>query len=102
VLLPRRRVERLSALSDIEVTDLFESARLTQERLRLANPDVTSFNYMLKDGVAAGMPGEPPHIHLHVVPRSPGDLANNDEVYEMIDAWSPMPGEVNTPPAIEL
>ncbi len=50
-------------------------------------PPATAFNICVKDGDAAGQPVR--HVHVHVVPRRPGDLANNDEIYELIDAWTP-------------
>ena len=30
------------------------------------------------------------HVHAHVVPRNKGDLANNDEIYGLIDGWTPL------------
>ena len=42
------------------------------------------------------------HLHVHVVPREPGDFADNDFVYTAIDEWSPVEGETNRPPAIDI
>lgn len=37
----------------------------------------------LQDGVHAGQ--SVPHVHIHVLPRRPGDFKNNDDVYDAID-----------------
>jgi bis(5'-adenosyl)-triphosphatase len=37
----------------------------------------------LQDGQHAGQ--SVPHVHVHVLPRKPGDFKNNDDVYDAID-----------------
>jgi bis(5'-adenosyl)-triphosphatase len=37
----------------------------------------------LQDGPAAGQ--TVPHVHIHVLPRRPGDFEKNDEVYDELD-----------------
>ena len=34
-----------------------------------------------------------PHVHVHVLPRKPGDFENNDEVYERIEESGEAVGE---------
>jgi bis(5'-adenosyl)-triphosphatase len=34
-----------------------------------------------------------PHVHVHVLPRKPGDFENNDEVYEHIEKSGERVGE---------
>lgn len=99
VVLPRRPAQTLADLSAQELRDFVEAARGAQEQLRAAQ-GATAFNWALKDGLAAGQPV--PHVHLHVVPRRAKDLEQNDLVYELIDKWSPVQGEVNVPPPIEF
>eukprot|EP00927_Polykrikos_kofoidii_P071555 TRINITY_DN67816_c0_g1_i1.p1 TRINITY_DN67816_c0_g1~~TRINITY_DN67816_c0_g1_i1.p1 ORF type:complete len:332 (+),score=29.49 TRINITY_DN67816_c0_g1_i1:53-1048(+) len=99
IVIPRRSVPRLADLTWDETVDLFESVR-TVQRLLVAHYGATAFNIALKDGVAAGQPV--PHIHVHVVPRTPGDLPQNDLVYELIDRWAPLEGHVNEPPKWDL
>ena len=36
-----------------------------------------------QDGPAAGQ--TVPHVHIHVLPRKPGDFEKNDEVYDELD-----------------
>ena len=52
------------------------------------------YNLLIKDGPEAGRPPGFP-LHAHVVPRYPGDLAQ-DQVFQLLDAWTPVPGVVNT------
>ena len=39
-----------------------------------------------------------PHVHVHVVPRSNGDLEKNDAIYDMLGAWSPEGAPTIPPP----
>jgi len=41
----------------------------------------------IQDGRAAGQ--SIAHVHVHVLPRKPGDFARNDEVYEKLDMDKP-------------
>jgi diadenosine tetraphosphate (Ap4A) HIT family hydrolase len=38
---------------------------------------------MMQDGPAAGQ--TVPHVHIHVLPRKPGDFEKNDDVYDELD-----------------
>jgi diadenosine tetraphosphate (Ap4A) HIT family hydrolase len=38
---------------------------------------------VVQDGPAAGQ--TVPHVHVHCLPRRPGDLKRNDDVYDAID-----------------
>ena len=49
----------------------------------LASTDgATAVNYCIQDGTGAGQVCE--HVHVHVIPRKPGDLAD-DEIYEKLE-----------------
>lgn len=37
-----------------------------------------------QDGEAAGQ--SVPHVHIHCLPRKPGDFPRNDDVYEALDS----------------
>lgn len=100
VVAPRRPVERLSQLGDDELGDFISTTRTVQNSIEAHYSDVAACNLALKDGSKAGGPVR--HLHLHIVPRRPGDFAENDEVYTRIDKWSPAPAAVNAPPPLDL
>ena len=100
---PARPVARLGELSLEELTALFETVRSAQAIVGPAH-GATAFNLAVKDGAAAGPPSAlAEHVHVHVVPRSPGQFGDGDgdQVYGMIDRWSPE-GDVNEPPPLEF
>jgi bis(5'-adenosyl)-triphosphatase len=55
-----------------------------------------SFNLSIKDGASAGQCV--PHLHVHVVPRKPGDLSSSDLVYSLLDEWIPNRALLSPPP----
>jgi diadenosine tetraphosphate (Ap4A) HIT family hydrolase len=85
---PKRIVSRLGDLSESEVADLFSSARLVGKAVLSAHPESDSLTLTVQDGTSAGQ--TVPHVHVHVMPRSPNDIFNtsrkgNDAVYEAIE-----------------
>ena len=99
---PRRAVARLDELHAAEAAELWSTAREAQRAIAAGRfapggrVAASAFNLALKDGAGAGQPVA--HVHAHIVPRAAGDLARNDEVYNLIDRWSPRAGETTTPP----
>jgi bis(5'-adenosyl)-triphosphatase len=71
LVIPRRHAGRLAELDDAEVVSLFVFARRVTDLL-LAELGALDFDWSLQDGASAGQ--TVPHAHLHVIPRSPGDL----------------------------
>ena len=84
VVAPKRPVERYADLTEEEGDDLAAAIRRAQQ----LTPAADAFNVALKDGTSAGQPVA--HVHAHVVPRNKGDLAHNDEIYGLIDGWTPL------------
>ena len=76
LVVPKRHVERLEDLTEIEVVDLFEPARRVSDTL-LSGLGASGVNWALQDGVDAGQ--SVPHFHLHIIPRRSGDLADPGE-----------------------
>jgi len=71
LVIPRRHVEDVMALSSGELAACFELVRDVVERLRQAySPD--GFNVGVNIGKAAGQTVG--HAHIHVIPRSVGDV----------------------------
>ncbi|XP_068598858.1 bis(5'-adenosyl)-triphosphatase-like [Brachionichthys hirsutus] len=78
---PLRPVERFRDLRPDEVSDLF---RTTQ---RIANVveehfGASSLTISIQDGPEAGQTVK--HVHVHVLPRKPGDFERNDSIYEQL------------------
>jgi bis(5'-adenosyl)-triphosphatase len=87
VVVPRRPVTRLAQLTDRELVDLFSTVRASQQAAGAFESPAPDFNIAIHDGETAGQPV--PHVHCHVVPRRPGDLAENDMVYTLLQGWAP-------------
>ena len=82
---PLKPHRRLTDLSAEETTDLFTTVQLTQRMLAKAyfkSEDVLagSFTLAVQDGAEAGQ--TVPHVHVHVIPRTKGDVGEQpDEIY---------------------
>ncbi|CAN8001267.1 unnamed protein product [Ixodes hexagonus] len=75
---PIRPALRLADLSTEEVQDLFLVVQKVQVAIE-KQFGVTSSTIAVQDGPDAGRSID--HIHVHVLPRRPGDFSRNDEVY---------------------
>jgi len=84
---PTRVVPHMSDLTTEEYTELWGLVRDVQSVLRRAYPGTTAFNVAVQDGRAAGQ--SVPHVHIHLLPRTEGDLERNDDVYDALEAWAP-------------
>jgi bis(5'-adenosyl)-triphosphatase len=75
----------LTDLSGDETSDLFATVQLTQRLLarlyfpRPEDPESGSFTVAVQDGREAGQ--TVPHVHVHVIPRTQGDLPRPDDIY---------------------
>lgn len=82
---PKRVVARFAELSPDEVSDLWLLAQRVGTALE-PHYGASSLTLAIQDGPQAGQ--TVPHVHVHVLPRKPGDFERNDEVYDAIDAAS--------------
>jgi bis(5'-adenosyl)-triphosphatase len=90
LVVSRRVVARFADLTPEETTDLWSLAKKVGTCVE-SHFGATSLTYAIQDGPAAGQ--TVPHIHVHVLPRKPGDFENNDEVYEHIEKSGERVGE---------
>lgn len=79
---PIRVVHRFADLNPAEVSDLWGLAQLVGKTLE-PHYSAQSLTLAIQDGPAAGQ--TVPHVHVHVLPRRPGDFEKNDEVYDELD-----------------
>lgn len=92
LVVPTRIVPHLSQLTNDEHDDLWRSVRMVQSMLETkydmnVNTNSGGFNVAVQDGKVAGQ--SVPHVHVHILPRSPGDFEQNDDVYDELEAWAP-------------
>jgi diadenosine tetraphosphate (Ap4A) HIT family hydrolase len=71
LVVPRRHAASLAELAPEAGAAVFRTAMRVAAALRRTDLQVDGVNLLLSDGAAAGQ--EVPHVHLHVVPRFPGD-----------------------------
>lgn len=70
LVVPRRHAFSLLELTEAEAGELMASAQKVSRALVNAY-GLEGFNLILNDGAVAGQ--GVPHVHIHVIPRSPGD-----------------------------
>lgn len=73
-----RPVEHISDLTQAEIADLFtltqRVSKVTQEKF-----GASSMTIAVQDGPHAGQTVK--HVHIHILPRKPGDFEQNDDIY---------------------
>ena len=82
---PLQPHRRLTDLTPAETGDLFTTVQLTQKLLGKAyfpaphDATAGSFTVAVQDGPESGQ--TVPHVHVHVIPRTKGDMEQPDEIY---------------------
>jgi bis(5'-adenosyl)-triphosphatase len=88
LVIPFRKVQRITDLTTDEVTDLFTLVQRVQRMLAKTHfgapgapgaPEDGSFNVAIQDGKEAGQ--TVPHAHCHVIPRTKDAEKEGDELY---------------------
>ena len=64
------------------MTDLFASVHKVAPLLE-GHYNSKALNIAIQDGKEAGQ--SVPHVHVHILPRKPGDFRRNDDVYEALE-----------------
>jgi len=81
LILPIRPAKSLLSLSEGEQALFFGFSRTVTEFL-LENYQCESFDWTIQDGEPAGQ--TVPHLHLHVLPRRPGDIDPGSDWYQQL------------------
>jgi diadenosine tetraphosphate (Ap4A) HIT family hydrolase len=82
LVIPHRRTSSFAELSADEVADLWRAAQRIGSVL-VKHVGATACTYAIQDGRDAGQTVD--HVHVHILPRRPGDFGRNDEIYEQLD-----------------
>ena len=81
IIIPRNHIETIMELDDEMLTEMMVfSRKVTKLLLRVFKTD--SFNWSLQDKEAAGQTIA--HLHMHIVPRMTGDIADPGDWYPKI------------------
>ncbi|KAJ2534893.1 Dinucleoside triphosphate hydrolase [Coemansia sp. RSA 1933] len=83
----QRSVARFNELTSDEVTDLFAQGQRVSKMIERVY-QAKGMTMTIQDGAAAGQTVS--HVHLHVIPRHPGDFANNDDIYSELEKNKPV------------
>lgn len=78
---PQRQVERFADLSSDEVADMFGCVHRIAPVLERVY-SATSLSIVVQDGIDAGQSVK--HVHVHLLPRKPGDFTRNDDIYDAV------------------
>ncbi|XP_058229913.1 bis(5'-adenosyl)-triphosphatase [Hemibagrus wyckioides] len=76
---PVRLVERFRDLRPDEVADLFCTTQKVADAVE-KHFSASSLTIAIQDGPEAGQTVK--HVHVHVLPRKPGDFEKNDSIYD--------------------
>ena len=82
LIVPQRVVPRFYDLSNEEMTEMMTSAKRIGKVVESLFK-ATSLTLVCQDGKDAGQSVS--HVHLHIIPRRPGDFAVNDDIYDVME-----------------
>ena len=81
LIIPNAHYESLTELSDQDLGEMMIFARKVTSVLKIVY-NCDGFDWTIQDGVSAGQ--TVPHLHLHIIPRKPFDIAEGNEWYSKI------------------
>jgi len=79
---PVRCAKHLANLTPAEVSDLFLAVQRVSSVVQ-KHFGASSVTIAVQDGPDAGQ--TVPHVHVHVMPRKPGDFEKNDDIYGKLE-----------------
>ena len=88
LIVPKRHVESLLALTDDEVAEMVQLSREATALLKRVYGS-TGFDWTIQESEAAGQ--SVPHLHLHLIPRRDGDLPDPGDWYARLIEFSERP-----------
>ncbi len=88
LVVPIRHVSSLFELSEDEISTFFSFARKVTGFLTQTYA-ADAYDWSLQEGEAAGQSVE--HLHLHIIPRNPGDLPEGEDWYIQLEEQRKMP-----------
>lgn len=97
LVVPVRHVSSLFDLSEDEISAFFSFARKVTAFLTQTYAS-DAYDWSLQEGEAAGQSVE--HLHLHIIPRNPGDLPEDEDWYVQLEEQRKMP--IDSPERIIL
>ena len=88
LIVPVRHLSSLFELSEDEISAFFSFARKVTAFLTQAYAS-DAYDWSLQEGEAAGQSVD--HLHLHIIPRNPGDLPEGEDWYVQLEEQRKMP-----------
>ncbi|MDY0103132.1 MAG: HIT domain-containing protein [Lentimicrobium sp.] len=88
LVIPIRHANSLFELSEEEISAFFSFARKVTAFLTQTYAS-DAYDWSLQEGEAAGQSVE--HLHLHIIPRNPGDLPEGEDWYVQLEEQRKMP-----------
>ena len=82
LVIPKRVCSRFADMTVDEVTDLWTTVHYVGPILE-RHYGCEALNLAIQDGLASGQ--SVPHVHVHMLPRKPGDFKRNDDIYEELE-----------------
>ncbi|VDK41576.1 unnamed protein product [Taenia asiatica] len=79
---PIEVIERFVCLPIGTITDMYACVKRIAIKLS-EHYNAQSLTISIQDGKDAGQ--TVPHVHIHVLPRKPGDFAKNDDIYDVLE-----------------
>lgn len=88
LIIPRRHVESLLALSDDEIAEM---VRLSRQAIAVLMREYRAdgFDWTIQESEPAGQ--SVPHLHLHLIPRLRGDLPDPGDWYQRLIEYQGRP-----------
>ena len=86
VIMPLSGEEHAQSLDDAAWLDMWRAVHIAQLSAE-QGVGANASNLLLRDGTHAAWAGAP--VHVHCVPRLPGDLERSDDIFSAMEAWLP-------------